>query len=110
MPTPRTLTGALSTTSKILYRVPAGKYAIIVNLSMCCTGGTARNVDVTVQTPSDSAARTVVSRQLAVAHSAGADFSISEERWILVAGTSVSAVQAVGTDVEWMVCALEYDA
>jgi hypothetical protein len=107
--TPKTLTGTLSTNQVALYKVPEGKWALVVDASLCVSAATARNASLFIRTPGDTTPRAIVRLPLTGGVAVGNDWSLADERWILTAGTIIEGVQTGASDVDYMLSILERD-
>lgn len=106
-------TGDLPTTTaasyQTLYRVPDGKKAVIANITYHNSAGAARNATLAVQAKGDTSPTAVATPALTAVFSAGDDWSTSEERWVLAAGTALLGFASAG-GVGYFISGLEMDA
>lgn len=105
MPTPVFENGNLRAAGGALYRVPNGKYAVIISLVLVNTSGVARSVLGELVSPG-SGRSTFLDDNLTAAGAAGYDWSLDSERWVLTEGTSI---EMTGDDsVSYHISGLEY--
>jgi hypothetical protein len=96
------LHGTLSTTQKVIYRVPEDRRAIVCNLSFVNGSTTnAREFALWIAKKSQAATRITRTTLAAAAANNQNSWTIAEERWPMEAGVSLEAVVTAGSDIDW---------